>query len=109
MNKKRPIPEVVDEQKRSMTEVVDDPQPLVWVYFLSSTTSGMGLFLFIHNLWNRSPFIHPQLLVWVYFYSSTTTGIGLFLFTTTSGIGLFLFIHNLWYRYLFITYIRGCG
>jgi hypothetical protein len=50
----------------------------------------MGLFLFIHNLWNRSLFIHPQLLVWVSFYSSTTTGIGLFLFT-----------NNLWYRSLF--------
>jgi hypothetical protein len=36
----------------------------VWVYFHSSTTSGMGLFLFIHNLWNRSLFIHPEPLVW---------------------------------------------
>jgi hypothetical protein len=47
MNKQIPIQEVVDE-------------PLVWVYFLSSTTSGMGLFLFIHNFWYGSLFIHPQ-------------------------------------------------
>jgi hypothetical protein len=29
-------------------------------YLFSSTISGIGLFLFIHNLWNRSLFIHPQ-------------------------------------------------
>ena len=78
------------------------PQTLVWVSLYSSTTSGMGLFLFIHNLCigffllihnlcHRYLFIHPHPLVWVSFYSSTT-----------SGIGLFLFIHNLWYRSLVI-------
>jgi hypothetical protein len=74
MNKKRPIPEVV-----------------VWVSFHSSTTCDIVFFLFIHNLWYWSLFIHPQPLVWVYFLSSTT-----------SGMGLFLFIHNLWNRSLFI-------
>jgi hypothetical protein len=37
MNKKRPIPE------------------------------DIGLFLIIHNLWNRSLFIHPEPLVWSFF------------------------------------------
>jgi hypothetical protein len=36
------------------------PQPLVWVSFHTSTTCGIVLFLFIHNLRNRSLFIHPQ-------------------------------------------------
>jgi hypothetical protein len=40
----------------------------------------MGLFLFIHNLWDKPLFIHPQPLVWVSFYSSTTSEICLFLF-----------------------------
>jgi hypothetical protein len=38
------------------------PQPLVWVSFYSFTTSGIGLFLFIHNFWYGSLFIHPQRL-----------------------------------------------
>jgi succinate dehydrogenase/fumarate reductase cytochrome b subunit len=58
MNKKRPIPAVADAQKE---------------------TSGIGLFLFIHNLWRRSFFSSP-----------------------TSGMGLFSFLHNLWYSFLFI-------
>jgi hypothetical protein len=37
------------------------------------TTYGIGIFLFIHNLWYGSIFIHPQPLVWVSFYSSTTS------------------------------------
>jgi hypothetical protein len=59
MNKKRPIPEVVNEKKRPIPEVVD-AQPLPEVSFYSSTTSGIGLFLLIHSLWYRSLFIHPQ-------------------------------------------------
>jgi hypothetical protein len=47
MNKKRPIPEDVDELKETQ----------------NTTIPGMGLFFFIHNLWNRSLFIHPQPLV----------------------------------------------
>jgi hypothetical protein len=42
MNKKKPIPEVVDE--------------------LKETSSGIVLFLFTHNLWNRSLFIRLQFL-----------------------------------------------
>jgi hypothetical protein len=60
VNKKRPIPVVVDES------------------LFSSTTSGMGLFSFIHNLWYSFLFIHPQPMVLGYFYSSTTSGMGLF-------------------------------
>jgi hypothetical protein len=64
MNKKRPIPEVVDELKA------------LWYWSLySSPTSGMGLFLFIHNFCHSSLFIHPQPLEYVSFYSSTTSGI----------------------------------
>jgi hypothetical protein len=40
MNKKGPIPEVVDEKKTPMLCI--------------------GLFLFIHNLWYGSLLIHPQ-------------------------------------------------
>jgi uncharacterized membrane protein len=54
------------------------PQPLVWVSFYSSTTSGIdlflfiqnlwyGLFSFIHNLWYKFLIIHPQPQVWVSF------------------------------------------
>jgi hypothetical protein len=58
MNEKRPIPEVVDEKR-----YLHQPQLLVWVSFYSSTTTGIGLFLFTNNLWYRSLFIHPQPLV----------------------------------------------
>jgi hypothetical protein len=54
MYEKRPIPEVVDEIH---------PQLLVWVSFYSSTTTGIDLFLFTNNLWDRSLLIHPQPLV----------------------------------------------
>jgi hypothetical protein len=47
-----------------------DPYQRLWMkketyeaHVYSSTTPGMGLFFFIHNLWNRSLFIHPQPLV----------------------------------------------
>jgi hypothetical protein len=66
----------------------------------------IGLFLFIHNLWYGSIFIHPQPLVWVSFYSSTTSGIGLFLFIQNLWYGLFLFIHNLWYKFLWMNEMR---
>jgi hypothetical protein len=56
MNKKRPIPEVVDKKKR--------PIP--------------------HNLCHSSFFIHPLPLEKVPFYSSTTSGMGLFYSSTTS-------------------------
>jgi hypothetical protein len=72
MNKKRPIPEVVDEKKTPMPEVVLNkrsnlwykflfihPQPQVCVSFYSSTISVIGLISFIHNLLNRSLLIHP--------------------------------------------------
>jgi hypothetical protein len=35
-------------------------QHLVWVYFYSTTTSGMALLIFIHKLRNRSLFIHMK-------------------------------------------------
>jgi hypothetical protein len=53
MNKKRLTLEAVNEYK--------------WVSFHSSTTCGIVFFLFIHNLWYWSLFIHPQPLVWVYY------------------------------------------
>jgi hypothetical protein len=48
MNKKRPIPEVVGEKKKfsfysSIASAI--------VLFFSSTNSGIGLFVFMHNLW----------------------------------------------------------
>jgi hypothetical protein len=52
MNEKRPIPEVVDEKRDSSTTTGIG-------LFLFTTTSGIGLFLFIHNLWYRYLFIHP--------------------------------------------------
>jgi hypothetical protein len=50
MNKKRPIPEFVDEEKENYDRGY-------------ATTSVIGLFLLIHNLCHRSLFIHPQPLV----------------------------------------------
>jgi hypothetical protein len=67
MNKKKLIPEVVDESNYGIGLFLFIHNLFVWVYFHSSTTSGMGLFLFIHNLWNRSLFIHPEPLVWSLF------------------------------------------
>jgi hypothetical protein len=80
MNKKIHILEFVDEFKET--------------YSGGCGCSGIGLFLFIqnlwyglfsfiHNLWYKFLFIHPQPQVWVSFYSSTI-----------SCIGLISFIHN---------------
>jgi hypothetical protein len=48
-----------------------DPYQRLWINKMepipgvadSFTTSGIGLFLFIHNFWYGSLFIHPQPLV----------------------------------------------
>jgi hypothetical protein len=69
MNKKIHILEFVDANRPMFIH----PQPLVWVSFLSSTTSGIDLFLFIHSLWYRSLFIHPQPLALFSFYKETYT------------------------------------
>jgi hypothetical protein len=114
MNKKRPISEVVDEKRhlcQGLCWIKRDLYQRLWMkkrdlcqrlWMNKKRPSGMGLFLFFHNLWDKSflfihnlwfgsLFIHPQPLWYVYFYSSST-----------SVIGLFFFIHNLWNRSLFI-------
>jgi hypothetical protein len=50
MNKKRPIPEDVDELKETHNRGC------------GCTTSGIGFFLFVYNFWHWSLFIHPQTL-----------------------------------------------
>jgi hypothetical protein len=98
MNKTRPIPEVVDEQKETYTRGCGWIKRDLWQRL---STLGIGLFLFIHNLWYRSRFIHPQPLSQFLFYSSATPGIGSILFfqeTHTRGC---------WWKKE--AYSRGCG
>jgi hypothetical protein len=60
MNKKRPIPEVVDEKRDLHQRLrMNKKTPTGIGLFLFTSTSGIGLFLFIHNLWYRYLFIHP--------------------------------------------------
>jgi hypothetical protein len=56
MNKKRPIPEVVDAYKENYTTGCGCMKR----DFYSSTTSGIGIFFFIHSFCHRFLFIHPQ-------------------------------------------------